>query len=294
MKDKEERNSRLLAAWNEWKQICSVNGCSPQNGQLLTIEIASAFRRKLYLIAGIHDHYKEKELHEEDKDFVQLFDSSLEIMAKLPGVNKRTGKEKKQKKYKDWTWQLLENSNDPPLKIIRGRLLGSAANKSTPLTAIVREYVAENYNNGVRISPEMQVSFDEHVGDSDRNYAEIIGELCTPVDLAETDRQHLEAKVRRLFTLNDAAVLLAKSYEISFTDAVLLKFLGKGKTMGYEYFKDASLKILELFKEENFDDEIRPMAMKCILKIFFSMLAAEKSANELLCMLKDKDPEQFV
>ena len=288
MKDDEERNTLILVAWNEWKEICSVMGCSVENRELLKAEIGNAFRRKL--AAVLAQKGMDSVSNEKIEDYVQMFDSSLEIMKKAPGVNKKTGQERVKKNYKDIVWQAIQNSKDPHLKIIRGMLFGGANNYATPLTAIVREYLMENYNNGLRISPESLVSLNERMGDSDRDYDETIGELCTPVDMSKNDLEHLENLVSEHFTLNDALVLLAMACKMPLTDATLLKCIGKNKTMAYEYFKEASLKIKSLFNEENFTDEIAPVAMKCILQKLFSMLAAEKSYDEYLSTLKEKDP----
>ena len=169
-------------------------------------------------------------------------------------------------------------------------LFGGANNYATPLTAILREYLEKNYNNGLRISPESLVSLNDRMGDSDRNYEETIGELCTPVDMSKNDLEHLENLVQARFTLNDALVLLAMACKMPLTDATLLKCIGKNKTMAYVYFNEASKKIRELFNDENISEEIAPVAMKCILQKLFSMLAAEKSYDEYLSTLKEKDP----
>ena len=290
MKDDEERNTSILVAWNEWKEICSVMGCSVENRNLLTVEIGNAFRRKLAAALAQKGMAEDSVSNEEYKDYVQLFDSGLEIMKKAPGVNKKTGKEKVKKNYKDLVWQAIQdNSKDPHLKIIRGMLLGGVNNYATPLTAIVREYLEKNYNNGLRINSESLVSLNEKMGDSDRDFEASIGELCTPVAMPENDLEHLQEQVQKRFTLDEALVLLTTACNMPLTDASLLKCIGKNKTMAYEYFKEASLKIKSLFKEENYTEEIASVAMKCILKKLFSMLVAEKSYDEYLSTLKEKD-----
>ena len=288
MKDDEERNTKILVAWNEWKEICSVMGCSEENRELLKMEIGNAFRRKL--AAALAQKEMDSISTEKYEDYVQMFDSSLEIMKKAPGVNKKTGQEKMKKNYKDMVWQAIQNSKDPQLRIIRGLLFGGANNYATPLTAIVREYLEKNYNNGLRIDPKSLVSLNERWGDSDRDFEESIGELCTPVDMPKNDLEHLEELVQERFTLNEALVLLTTACNMPLTDASLLKCIGKNKTMAYEYFKEASFKIKSLFNKENYTEEIAPVAMKHILKKLFSMLEAEKSYDEYLSTLKEKEP----
>ena len=285
----EERNTSILVAWNEWKEICSVMGCSSENRELLKQEIGNAFKRKLKAVLTMKG-MDENSASEEYEDYVQMFDSGLEIMKQAPGVNKRTGREKVKKNYKDIVWQAMGNTSDPHLKIIRGKLFGGAKNYTTPLTAIVREYIAKNHNNGLRPEIEKIVPLNGKMGDSDRGYEEIIGEFCTPADMPKNDLEHLENLVSERFTLNDALVLLATACKMPLTEATLLKCLGKNKTMAYEYFKEASLKIKSLFNEENYTEEIAPVAMKWILKKLFSMLEAEKSYDEYLSTLKEKYP----
>ena len=39
-------NDRMLEAWEEWKEICFVGGCSPNAQRLLETEIYAAFKAK--------------------------------------------------------------------------------------------------------------------------------------------------------------------------------------------------------------------------------------------------------
>ena len=43
-------NERMLAAWEEWKEICFVGGCSPNAQRLLETEIYASFRSKFAII----------------------------------------------------------------------------------------------------------------------------------------------------------------------------------------------------------------------------------------------------
>lgn len=97
----EERNTSILVAWNEWKEICSVMGCSSENRTLLKEEIGNAFRSKLEAVLAMKEMTEDSVSKEKYEDYVQMFDSSLEIMKKAPGVNKKTGQERVKKNYKD-------------------------------------------------------------------------------------------------------------------------------------------------------------------------------------------------
>ena len=46
--ESEEKNNLVLKAWNEWKIICSILGCSLENRKLLLQEVGNAFRKKIF------------------------------------------------------------------------------------------------------------------------------------------------------------------------------------------------------------------------------------------------------
>ena len=205
-----EWNEKSLTAWNQWKTICSICGCSDECKHILMIEVANAFRKKLHSVIGsqldslFSDNYKITTAGEEkpeldilpsqsgrlpsessfyhsedfdeknvakDKDLEDLItsedadelkpndeqsdgfdsvegekiqnDGMLEDVLLGDAENQKTGKntgknfridwahefdcgiiekansEKSPKNYKDHTWECINRSDDPPLKIIR-------------------------------------------------------------------------------------------------------------------------------------------------------------------------------
>ena len=47
MNNNDDKNMLELTAWNQWKEICSVAGCSGENQQILDKKITVAFKKKI-------------------------------------------------------------------------------------------------------------------------------------------------------------------------------------------------------------------------------------------------------
>lgn len=111
---KQWNNDKLLTAWGEWKEICSILGCGDEAKNLLLMEIGKAFRRKLGATVGeiAYEH-----LYDADADemFAREFDC---------GITEKAFIEKKKKNYKDYVWSKIAACKDEPLKVIRGILTG--------------------------------------------------------------------------------------------------------------------------------------------------------------------------
>ena len=126
----EEQNKAILEAWCEWKRICSILNCDKQNGALLAKEVARAFVRKLngalganVRLIGASELERKKLAHEFDCGIIEKADLA-----------------KTRKNYKDYIWFKLSKSEDPPLKVIRGGLIGTQG----IINEIVEKWLKDN------------------------------------------------------------------------------------------------------------------------------------------------------
>ncbi len=110
----EELNANVLQAWCEWKEICSIGGCNEDFRFVLANEVAGAFRRKLHTLLGA--------------SFEMVSSSELGAACLAHefdcGIIEKAELAKTKKNYKDYVWLSIGKSDDPPLKVIRGLLVG--------------------------------------------------------------------------------------------------------------------------------------------------------------------------
>lgn len=133
-----EENAVLLTAWNHWKEVCWIRGLgqsreegvvgTPEEADRLAKLVHSAFKRKLN--PYLHLLGDEKSFYGEfaEVDTAMVFDLALFEYEKstryVRGHWGEEGFERKKKAWKNSVWKLISESNDPPLKIIHGKLLG--------------------------------------------------------------------------------------------------------------------------------------------------------------------------
>ena len=228
----ENWNEKALIAWDQWKAICSICGCPPEQQKILMVEVSRAFRKKFHSVIGTQldslfspDYRVEiKNDGSEEKDVLpsqsgrlptdSLFyktdefsddddeDASLENMetdtesgeqdfvtpdapSNEPqddasdnpfnprdyrvnwahefdcGIIEKANSPTSPKNYKDHTWECIQRSDDPPLKIIRGQLLG--------FQGIINEIAERFLRNNFHQIWEKQTSFQTPVGSDDED-----------------------------------------------------------------------------------------------------------------------------
>ncbi len=156
----EEDNARKLQAWNAWKEVCWVHGIGKPRGDLpivgtgedeniLSKMIGNAFRRKLwpYMV-----HFQNEQGRDSlaDVDFAQEFDDALIAyqLSEMPGHERydkghygEPNHVRKAKAWKDFVWDAIADSDDPPLKVIIGKLLGDHG----VINDVVKDWLLANY-----------------------------------------------------------------------------------------------------------------------------------------------------
>lgn len=189
-----KRQKAALIAWNEWKKICFVLGCQEDNQIILGREIVKAFQNKFEKIApkDVYDiipvYMSTVKLSSSDsakkteksdwRSWVSEFDYCLTT---------KVHKNISQKNYKDYIWQLVAESKDPPLKVIRGKLLGP----KSAINAIAENYLKVNH----RILWENYIEFENNKRRLKKREVEILEENSLSEEINNDSKQTYEDKI---------------------------------------------------------------------------------------------------
>ena len=154
----EEDNARKLTAWNAWKEVCWVHGLGKPRGdlpivgteadeRLLAQSIRNAFLRKLTPFKEQLADSKGNIALLTDLDCAQEFDNALIEYEKTDRRDKRFLDDgqihlKQKKAWKDFVWASIAASDDPPLKVINGQLLGSKG----VINQVVEDWLLANFS----------------------------------------------------------------------------------------------------------------------------------------------------
>lgn len=253
-KESPEKKRKILGAWQEWKERCAVNACSAENKSLLQGEIKSGFQRKLNRFAGAFMSRDER-FDFGDVDYATEFDSALyeyehreEEGHKIydKGFFGDPNHVRKAKAWKDFTWDTASKSSDPPLQVIRGKLVGSVG----IINDIVENFLAQNYpgrfhNDMYVVNHSLDVPAVENSGVSVESLLGNDDRIIFPgsdVEVEEAVWQKWMSEFYKTVTTRDCAFLLAQAYGITlYDDAAILKDLGVAKSAAYNG-KDRVLK----------------------------------------------------
>ena len=276
-----------LAAWNEWKVVCSIEGLAEQGKQeyrdVLANTVVNAFRRKAAKLLGFEEAGQLP-----PEECIQEFDSALVLREHAPGDNRQTGKERQKKVWKDFVWGKVSESSEPPLKVIHGMLVGPLG----VMCAIVEEYVRNNYSGFLKEHGFIgTISTNEEIFGKDGSSVTIEDLLEAPKKLIDAEEQAIEDELEKLmrdrFSREELACLCAKGNAIAMTNRELLNFCGfessKANEVCCEALEKLEKMILELFPED--ESHVVCASLENVLK---KLLSAEKGAHGLL-MEVDKE-----
>jgi len=239
------RNTLELSAWNEWKEICSILGCTDVYKEALKDRMWTSAQEKLgYLLEGTHPDWKKEYSEEGWKDEIsKLFDDYIH-----EGVENASGR---RLNYKDTIWKIIEDNkqtgnNDAPLKVIRGKLTAPKRVLDGVLERLVQKKgwtlkVLDHKSIGVDSLNEKRRSGDEDDGD------ELIDNLparSQPVGLRADDRLQIVRILQEEFSFKECVLLMAYIKKITLADVRVTAACGVGKstTSSLFYGKDDSKK----------------------------------------------------
>jgi hypothetical protein len=267
----EEPNAKILQAWCEWKEICSIGGCNEAFRFVLANEVKGAFERKLRALLGA--------------SFGMVSSSELDANCLAHefdcGIIEKAELAKTKKNYKDYVWLSIRESDDPPLKVIRGLLLGPrglineivenwlksngwvissrkdpATGKRTDVCYRPASVEEEEEKRGTLsadegIDSELPLTTDKH-GHFVTSFRPE-PQPGTAIDMKAPDTEEAEeldrwlddldyeTAFRKVFDVADAAILFAKAFGLSpTTDEKVLAFAGikrgavSKRTQGYK------------------------------------------------------------
>lgn len=287
-----EENNRKLDAWNEWKTICSILGCSPEHRQALKGLVGNAFIKKANQAVG--NPFFLKNTTDTQEEYAQEFDMGIIEKATNPGIDKRTGKERVKKNYKDYVWHKIEESSDEPLKVIHGILIGPQG----IINDIVENYLVNQHGfvwtnkDGKRFlsHPDSMNASVEGKDGSATEVGDLIEILCTPPEELDDSELELIKKEVNKYTIQEAAVFLASLVRLSLADQTLLELIELEKSQAYEMNKKLLAK-LQLFLSTYFIPDLRVKVLQQMKNEFFLKLATEKRATEFLSVVETKMSE---
>lgn len=205
------------------------------------------------------------------------------------GIIEKANSEKSPKNYKDLTWECIARSDDPPLKIIRGKLLGHLG--------IINE-IAERYlRNNFHQIWEKQISLQSPaiVGDEEAGTLEdaIADEKTSLRDnsLDQSDKDCLKKSFLNLFSNGNAAIFLIYltgfstlfEKKISISIPELQKYVGLSSTSPiYDRLNNVILPKIKALPSECLQAMAVPGASDFLIFLLIEQIKPEKEAIPLL------------
>lgn len=389
--DNKEWNEKSLLAWNQWKAICSICGCSDEYRHILMMEVANAFKKKLHSVIGYQldslfsDDYKtnaaeeanaeqnilpsqsgmlpsdrsfyhsedfdkndigdDKELEDavspedtgepqpddepdsddEQSDSVDSVDGDKNPNDAMPkdvlpkdaknqaqwsmagrrfrvdwahefdcGIIEKTNSEKSPKNYKDHTWECISRSDDPPLKIIRGQLLGFVG----VINEIAERFLRNNFRQIWENQSSLQSPMIDGDGDSGTLEDTIADDKPLWYDSAldQSDKDCLQNCFRNLFSNDNAAIFLVYltgysslfAKKISIAIPELQKYVGLSSTSPiYDRLNNVIRPIVQRLSPECLQVMSVPGANDFLIFLMIEQIKPEKRASSLLQKVTD-------
>lgn len=320
-----EWNEKSLAAWNQWKHICSICGCPDEYRYILMVEVANAFYKKLYSVIGkeadsLFDNDQPTAVDDDDEPFAEddettapletddgasgefcgeanknagLWDkpkknSRVDWAHEFDcGIIEKANSETSPKNYKDHTWECIKRSDDPPLKIIRGQLLGRLG----IINEIAERFLRNNFHGKwvEYIGHMKQISFQEPLNSDEKGeeeagtLADIIPGDDPPPQLDPSERNYLRECFKGLFTNDNAAILLVHLSNLSIAMPELRNYVGLSSVSPlYDRFNNVILRKIFALPEECLQALRTPGAGKFLISLLIEQIKPEKEASLLL------------
>jgi len=359
IKHEENWNDNALLAWNQWKAICSICGCPPEQQKILMVEVSRAFQKKLHAVIGNQldtlfsvNHQVgsiEKDNEESDvlpsqsgrlptdsmfyntddssytnaegecKGHIEFEDEDCEqesVVKDKPeneqdntsdptgrkydwrvnwahefdcGIIEKANSPSSPKNYKDHTWECIMRSKDPPLKVIRGQLLGPLG----IINEIAERFLRSNYPQiwEKLISLQIPISSDEDDSGTleDTIPYKVVASRYNSLDKSE--EEYLQKSFWKLFTNDNAAIFLVYltdfsplfSQKISIATPELQNYVGFSAISSlYDRLNNVILPKIQALPKECLQVMTIPGASDFLIFLMIEQIKPEKRALPLL------------
>lgn len=281
--NEETWNEESLRAWNEWKRICWVAGCSDQYQEILQKEIFNAFDKKIKKM-GLYNEVDE--IMKSDLDWGCEFDNGI--------IEQENRPNSKIKNQKDYIWKKVEESKDPELKVIRGKLLGEYGIINDIAERFLRNdypMLYEKAKKGI-----MFIDDEEDPSSSEKSqswYNDLPSDINSEEILdgagKDFDEKEINTYINNFFTIQDIAIAYVQLHGIPLYSETLLKFIGLKKTACSTRWNNIRTKMKNNFHFlEDATRQISYLFVSCLKK----RLEAEKGGASLLLWVEAEIAER--
>lgn len=251
-------NQELLSSnveidcWNQWKLKCAVFRCDDQTQEYLSREIWGKFYWFSKSIGLVPPSMK---------DAITEFDSYL--------IEREYGEGGREpKRWKNVIWKAMEESKDPPMKIINGKLLG----RHGVLWNVVRRWRRVNFTESISIDKE---GIKEIEDQSVQDHAYEVRE----------EFEAIQMLLMNLLDYREKIALLALWFKVSLDDFCVKEAMQIGKDACYR----AKASLCEKLRKMKSENEIirDPSFMTLFVMHLKKQLASENCAKALLNKLEE-------
>lgn len=252
-----QRPDEELAAWNAWKEICFVDGCPPEQRSYLRRRIIAKMTRELrkYGIDTGRDHWLS------DDELVSEFDLFLACKdgaSAEGGGSKSGGLSRRQfKQHKDYIWNKLQESKDPPMQVLNGILLGPRSIIMDVLRKVLRSHYSTrevrliDRNTGSKVRrlqrlKSLQEPLEGVDGRSDTLEERLADKQPTPDTLAGENAAELKITLQQLvqtLSREEKLVLLANLLRINASAPSVSRVLRRGKSTACALLRQVQEKV---------------------------------------------------
>lgn len=230
-------NDLELKAWNEWKEVCSILGCSQSYREALKDRMwTKTSREKLQALLEKSYPEWESELSEEGwKDEIsKCFDSYIR-----EGAEDKTGR---RLNYKDTIWYIIENNPDPignpPLRVIRGKLTSSHSVLDNVLEQLVQNkgWTPKVLDHKPIVIGSLNEKVSAHGGDAEDDGRELIETIAASESdsVKDDDRAYVAKLLQDTFSFEECVLLMACFKRVSCANPIVRAACGVAKSRASE------------------------------------------------------------
>lgn len=291
-----------LEAWCEWKKWCSVlrvkNPC-PTDEEIADGKadmLSSDVRKRYYeylgndiirgaIPDGDSDYRRWLQYQDERNDFLSCFDLFMKSEKKSE-TEEFAGRSVT---YKDYIFHKMQNSSDPPLKVLHGKITGPRGY----IRDIIKDYIIRNQatiskipNSDAFLAVSNKVSADERINeDSGLTYGDMLSSSDRNIE-GYIDPAEVQTFCAAL-SQTEKAIMVAVSNNIALDSPELQTLTGLKKTSLYEVMNRLMVRLRFALRNAGMSTrEESGRFMESVTEFIFSSLSAEKTALPFLKLVQ--------